>query len=224
MGKSANNSKKCSKCKEHKSLSEFNKDKQKKDGLESSCRACGKLKADKYYLENKEKILSSQKSYRENHREKANEYYKLNKDKINLQKKQYNKSNSDIIRVRRSRYYLENKEIIRERASAYLKTEKGRSTDSAASMRRKAAKLQAIPKWFTDDDQQYIKDLYKSCREFEAILSDIEINQKFHIDHMLPLKSREVCGFHHPHNLQVLSREDNLKKSNRLEEDIIWAP
>ena len=58
--------KKCSKCKIQKPLTEFNKDKTKKDGLDNKCKTC---KA-QYYVQNKEKIAKQQVQYRSENREK----------------------------------------------------------------------------------------------------------------------------------------------------------
>lgn len=47
----------CSTCKEEKELSEFNKNKGKKDGLSTVCRECGKEHCKDYYNKNKEHHL-----------------------------------------------------------------------------------------------------------------------------------------------------------------------
>ena len=44
----------CTKCKTDKELSEFNKNKRKKDGYQNICRECGKLRSRQYYTENRE--------------------------------------------------------------------------------------------------------------------------------------------------------------------------
>ena len=47
--------KKCSKCKQQKNASEFNKNKQHKDGLRSYCRACDREFQKEYYKRNSDK-------------------------------------------------------------------------------------------------------------------------------------------------------------------------
>ena len=67
--------------------------------------------------------------------------------------------------------------------------------------RRRAAKLQATPAWA---DQDKIKFIYAQAAELGM-----------HVDHIVPLKSKLVCGLHNEFNLQVLTGVDNLKKGNR---------
>ena len=75
--------KKCNKCKVEKPLSDFSKDKSRKDGHQYKCKACGADYDAKHYAENKEEIVKrSAKDYAENKEERAKQkakYYAENK-------------------------------------------------------------------------------------------------------------------------------------------------
>lgn len=77
-------SKRCSKCKEIKPFSEFNKDKTKKDGNTSRCKSCRIDDHKQYYKANKEKEI-----------ERSKKYQKTEKGKINHQEARFRYNKSD---------------------------------------------------------------------------------------------------------------------------------
>lgn len=72
---------------------------------------------------------------------------------------------------------------------------------------RRAAKLQATPKWASE---ALILAIYEECQ----LLSE-ETGIPHHVDHAVPLISDIVCGLHCEDNLQILPALDNLSKGNR---------
>lgn len=61
--------KKCNKCKIEKPLSEFSKDKNRKDGLQPRCKSCNR----EYREQNRERIREADREYRERNRERIRE-------------------------------------------------------------------------------------------------------------------------------------------------------
>ena len=78
---------------------------------------------------------------------------------------------------------------------------------NAIEANRRASKLQRTPAWA---NQSSIKMFY----EVAEVLSRGGV--LFHVDHIIPLKGKEVSGFHVEDNLQVLPWHQNLRKGNRL--------
>jgi hypothetical protein len=78
---------------------------------------------------------------------------------------------------------------------------------NAKTARRTAAKLQAIPRWA---DLEKIKEFYAAADFLGQVTGEW-----YHVDHIVPLQSKLVCGLHTEQNLQVLPASDNLRKNNR---------
>jgi hypothetical protein len=67
-----------------------------------------------------------------------------------------------------------------------------------------------IPVWANRDA---IREVYA-----EAYRLTQETGIPHHVDHVIPLKGRNVCGLHIETNLQVLPALENMKKRNKFEE------
>lgn len=63
-----------------------------------------------------------------------------------------------------------------------------------------------------------IEKFYISSAEYTKITGIAH-----HVDHYYPLRGKTVCGLHVPANLRVITRKDNLQKSNNMPE-IVLSP
>jgi len=82
----------------------------------------------------------------------------------------------------------------------------------ALTNKRRAKKLNATPKWITPSMSTEIEIMYlvaQTCTRASNI-------NDYHVDHIIPLQGKEVCGLHIPINLQIITAKDNIKKSNKV--------
>jgi len=71
---------------------------------------------------------------------------------------------------------------------------------------RRAKKLQATTSW----GQERVSDFYRKAKELEAANPGV----KYHVDHIVPLVGKNVCGLHNHFNLQILTETENKRKGN----------
>jgi hypothetical protein len=88
-----------------------------------------------------------------------------------------------------------------DRKRKYANSERGKILHRAVEANRRAVKLNATPSWSNIED---IKEFYKNCPK------------GYHVDHIIPLKGKNVCGLHVLNNLQYLSARENISKGNKL--------
>ena len=77
---------------------------------------------------------------------------------------------------------------------------------------RRRKHRQATPPWITRKQKSDIRHIYEI-----AITMTKTTGEQYVVDHIVPLRSEVVCGLHVPWNLRVITQEENLKKSNKLE-------
>lgn len=146
-------SKKCTRCKIEKVLTDFQSDKSKKFGVCSRCKVCVKdsrdlnkteirEKAKKYALDNPDKILASRVKYNENNRDKerirVKKYRDSNKEKVNKANKLYNSTKRVVDKEKQEnkRLDLKNKRIA-EKVLFLLKNKDKIEKDKAEKERKR---------------------------------------------------------------------------------------
>ena len=154
---------------------------------------------------NREKFNARLKQYRRDHPEYWQSYYQKNKDRLSGRSKKWYAENKEQIDKNYKEYYEKNKDKMRARACQWQKENPDRS--NANNRRYFASKLHATPGWA---NHETIGCYY----EFAALKTKITGN-RWEVDHIVPLRSKQVCGLHTDWNLQVIRKEDNISKHNR---------
>lgn len=77
----------------------------------------------------------------------------------------------------------------------------------ASTRERQARKLQATPMWA---DKDKIQRHYDNA----VYLSEVS-GHKHHVDHIVPLRGKNVCGLHVEYNLRVVPHFINTRKGNK---------
>ena len=84
------------------------------------------------------------------------------------------------------------------------------------SAQRRAAKANASPPWA---DHVAIRTVYERAGEIQRATG-----RKVHVDHIVPLRGRVVSGLHVANNLQIISAQENMRKSNKFTGDVGELP
>ena len=132
---------------------------------------------------------------------------------------EYNKS--DAGQKAKKAYYERNRDAVIARAQARPVEEQRRHKDAhraanpeyykaLVSFRRRRFR-DATPKWLTAEQKMEIRLKYRLAIELSR-----RTGMRHAVDHIVPLQGDDVCGLHVPWNLQVITQEENLKKSNKV--------
>ena len=132
--------------------------------------------------------------------------------------KQYNASEAG--KEAKREYYEKNKTAVKARAAArpaedkrrYKKKYKVENPDlykELVSVRRHRFR-DATPPWLSALQKREIRSLYRTAIELTKITGI-----RYVVDHIVPLQGDEVCGLHVPWNMQVMTQDENLRKSNK---------
>lgn len=185
-------SKKCTQCLTIKPIIEFHKRKAIKSGYRSECKACGCARRKKYHYNNHDKSLSSSK-----------EWKKKNKEIVRTYSKEYYKNNKEVLSLKRQKYNIKTKKL---RQEYRLKNKSSYAMHKAT--RRFLEKASSI---YNDELNYFIME---ECYSLSRLRSEIT-GVKWHVDHIIPLNGKMVCGLHVGINLQVIPASLNMRKSNK---------
>ena len=128
--------------------------------------------------------------------------------------KSWAKANPDRVRDKGLTYYYSNKDDPTFTGKRKVIEKRWRESNpdkrSANEAKRRASKLNATPPWLTDEQCAHMQRTYRLCAVISAATG-----QKYHVDHIVPLQGKNVCGLHVPWNLRVIPAKLNLEKGNK---------
>lgn len=157
-------------------------------------RAIGAKARKKRYAEKRDEVLADQRAR-----------YKKNPEAYLGPSRMWRANNPDHTRVR----YAKNPEKYRAKNRARY-AENPRDGINR-TMRYMMRKKNAMPNWLTPEQIAKI-DQYYDWRDLISQETGIE----HHVDHIVPLRGKSVCGLHVPWNLQILTATENKIKNNRF--------
>lgn len=205
--------KRCLSCHEDKSTSLFWKNKRSPDGLDRYCVDCGKERRKKDYVANKEEYLRRVRLYqqrpefKEQHKRHQQTWMQNGGDVwMEEYQRRYCEQHSEK-RVQVSKEWYEQHPKARPRIHRKYRINNS-ATVLARLAKRRAQKKQAVPPWF---EKSEVEALYHHCK-----MKSIQEGKIYHVDHIIPINNTDVCGLHCLDNLQILTAEENLSKSNKL--------
>lgn len=131
---------------------------------------------------------------------------------------EYNRSEQG--QANKRKYYETNKELVAAKAMArpaeakrrYTKVweEKYPEKKRAITNARRRRYKHATPAWLTAEHKKEVRELYLEAQRLIKATG-----KKFEVDHIEPIMGEDVCGLNVPWNLQILLKEENLRKSNK---------
>ena len=157
-----------------------------------------------WYHDNKESANSTRRRYRENNPKKIKQIRDTNNKKFRKANPSYGgdwfRSNPE-----KSKEYSK-KDYARKSRANWRKNNKGH-LNYLTRKRQKRIKI-ATPIWANQNNirQIYIKSAQRSLNE----------KLEYHVDHIIPIQNKLVCGLHVPENLQIILKKENLSKGNKF--------
>lgn len=170
-----------------------------------ACVECIVSKKALWNAANKDRIKEYSKEYSKNHPEKSSSWRAANRERSRELSRSYGTRVAAWKKVNRERYNARQVERRRERLKVDPVTIRAREL---AHVRKRQAKWR-MPSWA---NEAAIRDIYVKAKQLSK-----ESGEKLHVDHIVPLLGKDVCGLHVEDNLRIIDAHSNMSKNNRFD-------
>ena len=140
-------------------------------------------------------------------RSTARKSYKSQKDYNRF----YREKHREALLKSKKAWDASNREHIKAYKKDYRKANPTKHSEWDA--KKRAARLQRVPKWLNLEQKEAIKQFYWLRDDLIATTGEL-----YEVDHIVPLQGKNVCGLHVSWNLQILPSDLNNKKNNAFNE------
>jgi len=187
----------CAKCGVVKERVGFHQHKTAKDGIRYACKVCVAILRTAWRKANQDAVRAASAAYYAT-------YYVGNTEKLKAAGRVYYTENRERCLSAMKVWRKANRVLCNANGAKWCAANPGKV--NAANAKYRADKLQATPAWVSYERI--------NCYYLVAAMLNREGLQRWHVDHIIPLKGKNVCGLHVENNLQILTEFDNCRKSN----------
>lgn len=183
-----------------------------------ACCECVSERKKELYQERRKEVLAYMKAqgaiYRtanpEKRAENSRRWKQNNRARLLALDRAKRAANPEVSRARSRAHYSRHRERELLRQKVWRMANRG--VINAFTAKRKADLLQRTPGWLSADDLWLLKETYALARVRTELFGF-----SWHVDHVIPLRGKNVSGLHVPNNVRVIPAMDNLRKGNRVE-------
>ena len=196
----------CASCRTDKPLEEFHKHSARRDGRNSYCKPCAIQRSLDWATDNRGRALAKGAAWRAANPDYMRQRYLEKVDSERARSAKYAREHAAERREAHRAWRESNRLRVRQREKEWRM--KNPHYMAAMTARRRAAENLATVKWANKFFMAEAYDLAK--------LRSIATGYEWQVDHIVPLRSKLVCGLHVESNLQVIPAVRNASKGNRF--------